>query len=62
MRYFRTLVCASFALLAAVSAGCGGGLASGLVVIPPEVANAKADEGKYKGIHAIYLYDIGYVA
>lgn len=49
-------------LLSLSISGCGGGLASGLVVIPPAVEKAKAPEGKWKGIHAIYLYDVGYVS
>jgi len=49
-------------LLAGLAAGCAsGGMASGLVVIPPDVAKAQAPEGKWQGIHAIYLYNIGYV-
>ncbi|RME26745.1 MAG: DUF3857 domain-containing protein, partial [Deltaproteobacteria bacterium] len=52
--------CAFFAAL--WLAGCAsGGAASGLVVIPPEVQQAKAPVEKWQGIHAIYLYNIGYV-
>jgi hypothetical protein len=38
-------------------AGCG---TTGFVVVPNEVENAKAPD-KYKGAHAIYLYDVGFV-
>jgi len=46
--------------IAVLAAGCGGA-AGGLVVVPPEVEAAKVPEGKYGSVHAIYLYDIGYV-
>jgi hypothetical protein len=46
-------------LLAACS---GGGAASGLVVVPPEVENAAVPESKWEGIHAVYIYNIGYVS
>ncbi len=46
-------------LAAAFLGGCGA--ATGLVVVPPAVEKAEAPKGKYKNIHAIFLYDIGYV-
>ncbi len=50
------------AWLALFSVACsGGGAASGLVVIPPEVEKAAVPEGKWEGIHAVYLYNVGYV-
>lgn len=43
-------------------AGCsGGGAAGGLVVVPPAVEQASVADGQYKNVHAVYLYDIGYV-
>lgn len=41
-------------------AGCAAG-GGGFVVIPPEVEKTQAPEGKYQGVHAIYLYDIGFI-
>ncbi len=35
--------------------------AGDLVIIPPEVENARAPEGKYQNVHAVYLYNVGYV-
>ena len=48
-------------LAAALAACSGGGAAGGLVVIPPALEKATAPDGKYKQVHAVYLYDIGYV-
>jgi len=62
MNRVGSVACLSAFLLGTALSGCGGGLASGLVVIPPAVEKAQAPEGKWKGIHAIYLYDVGYVS
>jgi transglutaminase superfamily protein len=58
MRRHKIFLAFGLLTIAALAAGCGG---AGLVVIPPEVENAKAPEGKYGNVHAIYLYDVGYV-
>jgi hypothetical protein len=51
------------ALMAIVALpGCsGGGAGGGLVVIPPAVEKASVADGKYENVHAVYLYDVGYV-
>jgi|GEM_PF-1870426 len=57
MRRLLTTIVAM--LLGWALAGCGAG--GGFVVIPPEMEKAIVPEGKYGDVHAVYLYDIGYV-
>ncbi|MFC1654293.1 hypothetical protein ACFL2F_00695 [Myxococcota bacterium] len=53
-------ICVGLLTLSIALAGCAAG-GGGFVVIPPEVEKAQAPEGKYPGVHAIYLYDIGFI-
>ena len=62
MRSARIVIGVCLLVLAGALAGCAaGGAAGGLVVVPTEVAKAKATEDKFKDVHAIYLYDIGFM-
>lgn len=61
MRIFRILFVSAAILITVVLSACGGGRASGLVVIPPDIEKAAAPVDKYQDVHAIYLYDIGFI-
>jgi hypothetical protein len=56
----RTSICVVVVLT--VSLWFFGCAASGnLVVVPSDVAQASVPEGKFQDVHAVYLYNIGYV-
>jgi hypothetical protein len=55
----RVFVLIAFFSLVASLAGCAAG--GGFMVIPPEMEKATVADDKYQGVHAVYLYDIGYV-
>ena len=55
----RGVVCTGLVVLAAFLSGCGA--SAGFVLVPPEVEKADVPEGKYENVHAVYIYDIGFV-